>query len=114
VLASSREEAAVADAAAPSLPVGVTGRRKREPRPGGGLTLSDCARRYRCSRARIRQLIACGELVAVNLSLHLSGPAKWIITPDGLAEFERRRTSTPLPKTPRRKKKIDYVDYYPD
>jgi hypothetical protein len=59
-------------------------------------------------------MIARGEVVAVNTASTVCGKPRWIILPEALATFERRRRSAgPAPK-PRRQKRSDIVDFYPD
>jgi hypothetical protein len=56
-----------------------------------GLTVKDVARRYRVSPDKVRLWIARGELVAINTTATLCGKPRWVILPEALAEFERRR-----------------------
>jgi excisionase family DNA binding protein len=78
-----------------------------------GLTVADLAKRLRVSQDKIRAWITRGELVAVNTAAALCGRPRWVIAPEALAEFERRRAGAPTPKTPRRRKRTNDVDYYP-
>jgi hypothetical protein len=78
-----------------------------------GLTVADVARRYRVSPDKVRAWIARSELAAVNTAAVLCGKPRWIILPDALAAFERRRAGGPAPK-PRRRARLAQVDYYPD
>jgi hypothetical protein len=79
-----------------------------------GLTVADAARRYRVSPDKIRAFIARGELAAVNTASVLCAKPRWIILPDSLAAFERRRASGPAPKPRRRPRQTGLVDYFPD
>jgi excisionase family DNA binding protein len=80
-----------------------------------GLTVSEVARRYRVSADKVRAWIAKGELVAINTAAHLCGKPRWVILPDALAAFERRRAApAPAPRQTRRGKKSKEIDYYPD
>jgi Helix-turn-helix domain len=79
-----------------------------------GLTVKDVARRYRVSSDKVRVWIARGELAAVNTAAVLCGKPRWVVPPDALAAFERRRTGAPPPKPARRRKRRGLVDYYPD
>jgi hypothetical protein len=81
---------------------------------GGGLTVPDVARRYRVGEDKVRALIARGELIAVNAASALCGRPRWVVLPDALAAFERRRSSAPPPRPARRSRKRYVVDYYPD
>jgi transposase len=86
----------------------------RSDRASVGLTASEVARRYRVSPDKVRAWIARGELQAVNTSTVLCGRPRWIVPPEALAEFERRRAGGPAPKPPRRRRRTPIVDYYPD
>jgi hypothetical protein len=79
-----------------------------------GLTVREVARRYRISPDKVRALIARGELRAINTASVLCGKPRWVVTPEALAEFERRRAGGPPPEAPRRKKRKPVVDYYAD
>jgi transposase len=79
-----------------------------------GLTVADVARRYRVSPDKIRAWIRRGELRAINTADALSGKPRFVVTTDALAEFEKRRTTTPTPKPQRRKRQPQLIDFYPD
>jgi len=79
-----------------------------------GLTIKDVAKRYRVSRDKVRGWIGRGELGAVNTAGSLCGKARFVILPDHLAAFERRRSAGPAPRPPRRKKRTDFIDFFPD
>jgi len=88
------------------------------PTPAGrataGLTVADVARRYRVGEDKVRGWVRRGELVGINTAATLAGKPRWVITPEALAEFERRRAGGPPPKPARRKKQTGMVDFYPD
>ncbi len=79
-----------------------------------GLTVCDVARRYRVSRDKVRQWIRRGELGAINTGLVSCGKRRYVILPDHLAAFEKRRAAVPPHKPPRRRKRKDAIDYFPD
>jgi excisionase family DNA binding protein len=79
-----------------------------------GLTVADVARRYRVGEDKIRRWISTGELRATNTATVLCGRPRWVISPDALAEFERRRASGPPPKVSRRPRHAAAIDYFPD
>jgi hypothetical protein len=79
-----------------------------------GLTVRDVARRLRVGEDKVRLFIKRGELAAVNTAASLCGRPRWVISPDALKAFERRRAAGPPPKTPRRRKQNAMVDFYPD
>jgi helix-turn-helix protein len=78
-----------------------------------GLTVRDVAKRYRVGEDKVRLWIARGELAAVNTAAALCGKPRWVITPEALAAFEKRRIGGPPPKPPRRRRRVASVDYYP-
>jgi transposase len=79
-----------------------------------GLTVKDVARRYRVSRDKVRKWIERGELGAIDKSLTLCGKARYVILPEHLAAFEKRRAAGPPPKPPRRNRRAGDVDFFPD
>jgi hypothetical protein len=79
-----------------------------------GLTVRDVARRYRVGEDKVRGWIARGELAAVNTAAVLCGKPRWVILPEALAVFERRRAGGPVPTPPRRRRRRAQIDYYPD
>jgi len=83
--------------------------------PARGLTPKEVARMLRVIPDKIRSWIKSGELKATNTAAALCARPRWVILPDALAEFTRRRSSVPPPKSARiRKKRTDFVDFYPD
>jgi len=83
-------------------------------RPAAGLTVADVTRRYRVSPDKVRGWISKGELQAVNTASVICGKPRWIVLPDALAAFEKRRAGGPPPKHPRRRRQPAMVDFYPD
>jgi hypothetical protein len=79
-----------------------------------GLTVPDVARRYRVGQDKVRRWIAKGELAAINTATALCGKPRWVVLPDALVPFERRRAGGPTPNPPPRRKRTTVVDYYPD
>jgi hypothetical protein len=84
------------------------------PEPTPGLTVADFARRYRVGEDKVRSWIVRGELAAINTAAVLCGRPRWVITPDALAAFERRRGAGTPAKPSRRRRRQTPVDYYPD
>jgi hypothetical protein len=48
------------------------------------------------------------------VAANLSGRPQWRITRESVELFERRRSSAPPPKTPRKRRPEAVKDYYPD
>jgi hypothetical protein len=85
------------------------------PTPSTGLTVKDVARRYRVSPEKVRAWIGRGELVAINTAAALCGKPRWVVPPENLVAFERRRQGGPEPATPpRRRRPVGEVDYFAD
>jgi excisionase family DNA binding protein len=83
--------------------------------PLRGLTVADLAARYRVSEDKIRRWIRNGDIRAVNTATALCGKPRFVVLPEALVDFEKSRAAAEPPKPPhRRKKRIDFVDYYPD
>jgi transposase len=82
--------------------------------PVRGLTVADVARRYRVGEDKVRRWIARGELAAINTAAAFCGKPRWVITPDALIAFERRRAGGPRPTPKRRRRQPPAVDYLPD
>jgi transposase len=86
-----------------------------DPCYAAGLTVRDLTRRYRVGADKVRGWIARGEIRAVNTSTALCGKPRWVVSPDALVEFERRRASDPpQPQPKKRNKQTGFVDYFPD
>jgi transposase len=85
------------------------------PEPGRGLSPRDVCRRYKVGIDKVMGWIRRGELKAINVATALCGKPRWVVTPEGLAEFERLRAGGP-PKKQRKRRRpdSDYKDYYPD
>jgi hypothetical protein len=80
---------------------------------GRGYTPRDLAQLLRVSPDRVRSWIAAGELGAIDTARHRCGRPRYVVLPHHLAEFERRRSAAPTPK-PRRRKRTQDTDFYPD
>jgi excisionase family DNA binding protein len=80
-----------------------------------GYTTADVAGLLRVGEDRVRRWIARGELAAVSTADKGRRP-RFIVLPEQLAEFVRRRqvAPPPPPKPARRMKRRHIVDYYPD
>jgi hypothetical protein len=59
------------------------------------LSPKEVAERHRVAPRKICRFIESGELVAINIASRLNGEKpRWRITPEALADFERRRSSS--------------------
>jgi transposase len=84
-------------------------------RAARGHTVREVARRYRVSPERVRGWIRRGELAAVNTADVLRGKPRLVVTPEALARFEQARQAASPPKpVPRRRRRTDEIDFYPD
>jgi excisionase family DNA binding protein len=81
---------------------------------GRSFSVRDVARRYRVGRDKVRGWIARGELRAVNVATARSGKGQYRITATAIADFEKVRSTVPLPSAPRRRTRQYAVDYFPD
>jgi excisionase family DNA binding protein len=81
---------------------------------GRGYTPRELAQLLRVGPDRIRAMIAAGELGALDMARQRCGRPRYIILPTHLDQFLRRRSAGPAPRPPRRRKRSDVVDYYPD
>jgi excisionase family DNA binding protein len=79
-----------------------------------GLTITDVAHRYRVKRDKVRAWIRRGELRAVNTAATACGKPRFVVTAEALAEFEKRRTDSPAKPEPRRRRRGELVDFFPD
>jgi hypothetical protein len=84
------------------------------PETAAGFTVTDIARRYRIGEDKVRALIKCGELRAINTSIDRCAKPRFVVTPEMLAEFERGCQVIPPPKVTRRRKREELEDFYPD
>jgi hypothetical protein len=79
-----------------------------------GLTVRDLARRYRVSTDKVRVWIHSGELVAITTAAVVCGKPRYVVLPDALVAFERRRQAGPPPKAPRQRRRSYNIDFYPN
>lgn len=79
-----------------------------------GLTPRELARFLRVSADRVRAWIERGELKAVNTAAALCGRPRYVILPHHLEAFERSRLAArPIP-APKRRRRAEGIDFYPD
>lgn len=84
------------------------------PQPSRGLTTAEVARRYRVSEDKVRGWIVRGELRAINTNTAGYGKPRYVVPPEALIEFERKRNAAPQPKPVRAPRKTYARDYFPD
>jgi hypothetical protein len=77
-----------------------------------GFTVADVAKRYRVGEDKVRGWIRRRELRAINTAEPLKKP-RYVIPPDAIGEFEKRRQAGDPPKPPRRKR-LATKTFYPD
>lgn len=80
------------------------------------LTPPQFAKRYGRAVEKVIRWIESGELVAINVATTTSGRPRYVITPEAIEEFEKRRRvkAAPVKKTIRRKRATPagYVRYF--
>ena len=80
-----------------------------------GWTPRELARMIRVSPDRVRAWIQRGELGAINVADKRSDKPRYIILPQHLDEFTRKRRVNVEPKpTKRRRRPATVIDFYPD
>jgi hypothetical protein len=79
-----------------------------------GLTPNELARLLRVSPDRVRRWIALGQLGAIDVSDRRCGRPRFVILPHHLLDFEKQRSASPPPKTPRRRKPALRANYFSD
>jgi len=79
-----------------------------------GFSVADLCRRWKVGPDKVRAFLRRGELVGINLATNLSARPQWRITPESVERFERRRSSAPVPKPNRRRRRVEEIDFYPD
>jgi excisionase family DNA binding protein len=77
-------------------------------------SVKDLAKRYAVGEATILAWISRGELRALNVGRHLGAKKpRWRITAEALEAFEQLRTpSLPLPRTQRRRRPAETIEFY--
>jgi transposase len=79
-----------------------------------GFTVRDLSQRWRVSEDKVRAWIGKGEQKGVNTATNLCGRPRWVVSPDAVAEFEKRRAGSSPPKLKRaRKRTQEEIDYFP-
>lgn len=78
---------------------------------GRYLTPPAYAARLGVKPAKILGWIASGELEALNLAARATSRPRYRISPDAIAQFERRRSAGPLPKQIRRRRSASVKDF---
>jgi transposase len=80
-----------------------------------GYTPREVAKIIRKSPDWVRAAIERGELGALNLATRRCGRPRYVILPQHLEEFaRRRRATTEVQPAPRRRRQAGLIDYYTD
>jgi excisionase family DNA binding protein len=79
-----------------------------------GRTVPETAAYLRVGEEKIRSWIKAGELAAINVGATACGRPRFIVLPESLAAFTRKRSAAKPPRAPRRRRKAAAVDFYPD
>jgi transposase len=80
-----------------------------------GFTVAELAHRYRVSEERVRNWIRRGELRAINRRDTRSHRPSWVVTVEALQEFEcGRQAAVVEPPKPKRRKRTEEIDFFPD
>jgi Helix-turn-helix domain len=87
---------------------------ERDEAPAAGFSVADLCRRWKVGPDKVHGWLRRGELVGVNVATSLLGRPQWRVTPESVERFERRRSSAPAPKAPRRRRQAAEIDFYPD
>jgi hypothetical protein len=87
------------------------------PRAGGdvqaGFSVADLCRRWKVGAEKVHGFRRSGELVGVNLATSMSARPMWRFTAETVRAFEQRRSSAPTPKAKRRRRRPEFVDFWP-
>lgn len=70
------------------------------------LTPPAVARRYGVAPETVVGWIRAGELAAINVAAPGTIRPRFRVSPSALEAFERRRSATPSPKQPRRRRRV--------
>ena len=78
-----------------------------------GYTPNQLKARYGVGVHKILNWIKNGTLAAVNVASNPHGRPQFVIMPEAVADFERRRSAQPKAPAPRRrKKKTDVIEFF--
>jgi hypothetical protein len=78
-----------------------------------GYTPNELAPLLRVSPDKVRRWIEAGELLAINTAAAKCGKPRYVVLPEHLRAFARRRSAA-QPKVQPRRKRRTVRDYYPD
>ena len=82
--------------------------------PAAGYSVADLCKRWKVGGDKVRAFLRRGELIGINVAMNLSIKPQWRVTPESVERFEQLRSSIPLPKPVRRRKRKEMIDYFPD
>ena len=79
------------------------------------LTPNQVSKRYGVGVHKVLGWIERGELAAINVASDTGRRPRWIVLPEALADFERRRSALPEQRQTRRRRKSqpsDVIEFY--
>jgi transposase len=82
------------------------------PSDTSAITPGQLANRFGVGIHKVLSWIASGQLAAVNVATNPHGRPRWVIMPEAIADFERRRAAQPKQATQRRRKRDTTVTEY--
>jgi hypothetical protein len=88
---------------------------RTESAPQRGMTPAEVGKLLRIGPDRVRAMIACGELGAIDTAPRRCGRPRYVILPHHLAAWEMSHQAVTPPDAPRpRRRKEKVPDYFPD
>jgi len=84
-----------------------------EPLTAAALTVREAAKLLRVGSSKILKWLRSGELKGINTAASLCGRPRYIILPDAITEFQKRRSAAVPPKPPRRRRRTEEIDFFP-
>jgi excisionase family DNA binding protein len=81
--------------------------------PARGLTSDEVAKRLRVSPDKVRGWIKAGALKAINTASARCRKPRFVVTPESLAEFERKHSAAEPPKPNRARRRPAVKDFFP-
>ena len=76
------------------------------------MTPPELAELWGCKSATVIAMIRRGDLRAINMAADPSGRPRWKITRQAVRDFERARTTTPLPKRSKQRNPKNVKEFF--